>query len=84
MIVRLAFSVAVFTDPEILVVDEVLAVGDQAFQAKCLDRIHELRRSGKTLVCVSHATGMVQQFCDRAIWLDHGQLMMTRPGGRGD
>jgi ABC-type polysaccharide/polyol phosphate transport system ATPase subunit len=60
-------------------VDEVLAVGDQAFQAKCLDRIHELRRSGKTLVCVSHAAGMVQQFCDRAIWLDHGQLMMTGP-----
>jgi lipopolysaccharide transport system ATP-binding protein len=79
MIVRLAFSVAVFTDPEILVVDEVLAVGDQAFQTKCLDRIHELRRSGKTLVCVSHATGLVQQFCDRAIWLDHGQLMMTGP-----
>lgn len=79
MVVRLAFSVAVCTDPDILLVDEVLAVGDQAFQAKCLDRIHELRRKGKTLICVSHATGMVQQFCDRALWLDHGQVMMTGP-----
>ena len=55
MIMRLAFSVAVNMEPEVLLIDEVLAVGDTAFQAKCLDRIHELRNSGKTLLCVSHA-----------------------------
>lgn len=76
MIMRLAFSVAVTMDPDILLVDEVLAVGDQAFQAKCFDKIHEFRSSGKSLLCVSHAPGMVQQLCDRAIWLDHGEVMM--------
>lgn len=79
MVVRLAFSVAVGLDPEILVVDEVLAVGDQAFQAKCLDKIHERRAKGRTLLCVSHAAPIVQQFCDRAIWLDHGELIMSGP-----
>ncbi len=77
MIVRLAFSVAVSMDPGILVVDEILAVGDQAFQAKCLDRIHQLRSHGKTMLCVSHAVSMVQQFCDRALWLDHGEVIMS-------
>ncbi len=77
MMMRLAFSVAVHVDPEILLIDEVLAVGDQAFQAKCFDKIHQLRAGGKTLLCVSHASGMVQQLCDRAIWLDCGQLMMS-------
>ena len=77
MIMRLAFSVAVNVDPEILLIDEVLAVGDQAFQAKCFDRIHQFRRAGKTLLCVSHANGMVQELCDRAIWLDRGELMMS-------
>lgn len=81
MVVRLAFSVAINVDPQILLVDEVLAVGDQAFQAKCLDKIHELRHQGRTLVCVSHAAGTVQQFCDRAIWLDHGELIMSGPSG---
>lgn len=79
MVVRLAFSVAINVDLEILLIDEVLAVGDQAFQAKCLDRIQELRRQGKTMVCVSHSSAMAQQFCDRAIWLDHGQVMITGP-----
>jgi ABC-type polysaccharide/polyol phosphate transport system ATPase subunit len=77
MLLRLAFAVAIHMDPEILVVDEVLAVGDQAFQAKCLDKIHELRDRGKTMLCVSQATEMVQAFCDRAIWLDAGRLIMT-------
>ena len=77
MIMRLAFAVAVHLDPEVLLVDEVLAVGDQAFQAKCIDKIREFRRAGKTLLCVSHAAGMVQQLCDRAIWLDHGELIMS-------
>ncbi len=77
MAMRLAFSVAINIDPEILIIDEVLAVGDQAFQAKCFERIHQFRHAGKTLLCVSHAAGMVQELCDRAIWLDHGQLMMS-------
>lgn len=77
MVVRLAFSVATSMDPDILVVDEVLAVGDQSFQSKCLEKIHQLRRNGTTMLCVSHAMGMMQQFCDRAIWLDHGELIMT-------
>ncbi len=79
MVVRLAFSVAVFMDPEILAVDEVLAVGDLAFQTKCLERIHDLRRRGKTMLCVSHSAQMVQKFCDRAIWLDAGEVVMTGP-----
>lgn len=77
MIMRLAFSVAINTDPEILLIDEMLAVGDQAFQAKCFERLHQFRTAGKTLLCVSHAAGMVQELCDRAIWLDHGELMMS-------
>lgn len=76
MMLRLAFSVAVNVNPDVLLVDEVLAVGDQAFQAKCLERIRMLRDAGKTLLCVSHATNILTQFCDRAIWLDHGQLVM--------
>lgn len=76
MVLRLAFSVAVNLDPDILLVDEILAVGDQAFQAKCLERIKMLRHAGKTLLCVSHATNLLTHFCDRAIWLDHGQLVM--------
>lgn len=77
MVVRLAFSVASSMDPDVLLIDEILAVGDQSFQAKCLDRIHELRARGKTLVIVSHAADLIRHFCDRAIWLDHGELMMT-------
>jgi len=77
MIMRLAFSVAVNRDPEILLIDEILTVGDAAFQAKCSERIHEFRNSGRTLLCVSHASAMVQELCDRAIWLDHGELIMS-------
>lgn len=76
MVLRLAFSVAVNLNPEVLLIDEILAVGDQAFQAKCLERIRMLRDSGTTLLCVSHATQLLTQFCDRGIWLDHGQLVM--------
>jgi homopolymeric O-antigen transport system ATP-binding protein len=77
MVMRLAFAVAVNTNPQVLLIDEVLAVGDVAFQAKCVEKIHEFRKSGKTLLCVSHAPGMIQQLCDRAIWLDHGELVMS-------
>lgn len=79
MVMRLAFSVAVHMDPEILLIDEVLAVGDQNFQVKCFDKIREFRQNGKTLLCVSHAAGMVQEICDQAIWLDHGELVMSGP-----
>jgi ABC-type polysaccharide/polyol phosphate transport system ATPase subunit len=78
MVMRLAFSVAINRDPDILLVDEVLAVGDAAFQAKCIDKIREFRRAGKTLLCVSHTT-MIGQLCDRAIWLDHGELILSGP-----
>jgi ABC-type polysaccharide/polyol phosphate transport system ATPase subunit len=76
MAMRLAFSVTISMDPDIMLVDEILAVGDQAFQAKCFGRVQAARRQGKTFLCVSHATGMVQELCDSAIWLDHGELMM--------
>lgn len=81
MLMRLAFSVAVHVDPDILIVDEVLAVGDQAFQAKCFEKIADFRRAGKTLLFVSHSPEMVQRLCDRAIWLDHGELMMEGRAG---
>jgi ABC-type polysaccharide/polyol phosphate transport system ATPase subunit len=77
MAMRLAFSVAINMEPDILLVDEVLAVGDSAFQEKCFRRIREFRHAGKSLLCVSHASGMVQELCDRAIWLDHGEVVMN-------
>ncbi len=76
MVMRLAFSVAVNIDPDILVIDEILAVGDQAFQLKCVERIRRFRAAEKTLLFVSHNPGAVLQFCDRALWLDHGELIM--------
>ncbi|MGA2742204.1 MAG: ABC transporter ATP-binding protein [Bryobacteraceae bacterium] len=76
MVMRLAFSVAINRDPDILLIDEVLAVGDAAFQAKCIDKVHEFRNAGKTLLCVSHSN-MIRQLCDRAIWLDHGELILS-------
>jgi ABC-type polysaccharide/polyol phosphate transport system ATPase subunit len=75
MVLRLAFSVAVHADPEVLLVDEVIAAGDQAFQTKSFDRMLELRKSGKTMLCVSHSPALLRQMCDRAIWLDHGQMI---------
>jgi len=77
MIMRLGFSVAVTMDPEILLVDEILAVGDAAFQAKCFDKVRDFRRRGKMLLCVSHSPGMIQELCDQAIWLDHGEVVMS-------
>jgi ABC-type polysaccharide/polyol phosphate transport system ATPase subunit len=81
MIMRLAFSVAINRDPEILLIDEILAVGDAAFQAKCIAKVHEFRNAGKTLLCVSHSN-MIRELCDRAIWLDHGELILN--GAVGD
>ncbi len=77
MIMRLAFSVAVHVDPDILIVDEVLAVGDQAFQAKCFERIAKFKRAGKTLLFVSHSAQLVKQFCDRTLWLDKGEAVLV-------
>jgi ABC-type polysaccharide/polyol phosphate transport system ATPase subunit len=79
MIMRLAFSVAINMDPDVLLVDEILAVGDSAFQEKCFRKVHEFRDSGRSLLCVSHAAGMVQQLCEKAIWLDHGEMVMSGP-----
>jgi len=79
MMLRLAFSVAIQVNPDILIVDEVLAVGDQSFQAKCLDKIAAFQRSGNTLICVSHVPSAVQNLCPRAIWLDHGRVVMDGP-----
>jgi len=79
MILRLAFAVAVHCDPDIVVIDEVLGVGDAAFQQKCHDKIIEMRKSGKTLLCVSHGSVTVKNFCDRAIWLHHGEVILDGP-----
>jgi ABC-2 type transport system ATP-binding protein len=74
MYVRLAFAVAVHVDPDILIVDEVLAVGDEPFQRKCMDRIRDLQRQGKTIVLVTHSLDQVAEFCDRAIVLESGKI----------
>ena len=74
MYLRLAFAVAAHIDPDILVVDEVLAVGDAEFQRRCLGRMSEFGREGRTVVFVSHDTGAVGQLCRRAIWLEHGKV----------
>ena len=75
MYVRLAFSVAVHVDPDLLLVDEVLAVGDEPFQRKCLDKIAEFQRDGRSIVIVSHALAQVRSLCDRVVVLDHGSVV---------
>ncbi len=79
MYVRLAFAVAVNVDPDILVVDEVLAVGDERFQAKCVDRIQHFQREGRTILLVTHNADQVRALCDRAIVLDGGDLVADGP-----
>jgi ABC-2 type transport system ATP-binding protein len=74
MLVRLGFAVAVHVDPEILLIDEVLAVGDEAFQQRCIDRVREFQRDGRTIVLVTHALDTVVDVCDRAVMLDHGRV----------
>jgi lipopolysaccharide transport system ATP-binding protein len=74
MAARLGFAVAVHVDPDVLLVDEVLAVGDEYFQHKCYAKIAEFRGAGKTIVLVSHDIGLIQRLCDRAIWLDQGRV----------
>ena len=74
MYMRLAFSVAVFTQPEILLVDEILAVGDTAFQAKCFERMEEFKKSGVTIIFVSHSMESVKKFCTRVIYMENGAI----------
>ncbi|CEA08644.1 Teichoic acids export ATP-binding protein TagH [Arthrobacter saudimassiliensis] len=79
MYLRLAFSVAVHTDPEVFLVDEILAVGDEPFQRKCIAKIKELAAEGKTLVVVSHDLDLVSKICERGVLLEHGKIVMDRP-----
>lgn len=74
MYMRLGFAVAVHVDPDVLLVDEVLAVGDEGFSLKCLDKFAEFKRRGKTILLVTHGLAMVQRFCDAAVWLDAGRI----------
>jgi ABC-type polysaccharide/polyol phosphate transport system ATPase subunit len=73
MYARLGFAVAIHVDPEVLLIDEVLAVGDEAFTRKCLDKIGEFRRRGKTIVLVTHSLGLVEKMCDDVLWLRQGR-----------
>jgi ABC-2 type transport system ATP-binding protein/lipopolysaccharide transport system ATP-binding protein len=79
MFVRLAFAVAVSLDPEILMVDEVIAVGDEEFQRKCFDHLFDLRKRGTTIVLVTHSLGLIRDMCDQAMWLEHGQIRGLGP-----
>lgn len=74
MYMRLAFSVAINVDADILLVDEILAVGDASFQAKCFNRLREIKASGTTIVIVSHSLGQIEQICDRSIWIHDGKI----------
>ena len=74
MYMRLGFAVAIHVDPDVLLVDEVLAVGDEGFTHKCLDKFAEFKRRGRTILLVTHSLGMVERFCDEALWLDRGQM----------
>ncbi|EKQ50538.1 MULTISPECIES: ABC transporter ATP-binding protein [unclassified Clostridium] len=76
MYMRLAFSVAINVDADILLIDEILAVGDAAFQAKCFNKMQEIKNEGKTIVIVSHDTGSVERLCDRAVWIHEGDKRM--------
>lgn len=76
MFLRLAFSVAVHTRPDIFLIDEILAVGDEPFQRKCLDRIHEMQEEGASLVIVSHDLEMIKRLCNRGVLLEHGHLVV--------
>jgi ABC-type polysaccharide/polyol phosphate transport system ATPase subunit len=77
MVMRLGFSIAIQCEPDILLIDEVLAVGDASFQEKSREALVSFRRAGKSLLFVSHSPASVRDMCDRAVWIDHGALMMA-------
>ena len=79
MLARLAFSVVVHLDPKILLIDEILAVGDFAFQQKCLDKMQSFKGKGVTTVLVSHALSQVEQICDRVIWIENHTIKACGP-----
>jgi energy-coupling factor transporter ATP-binding protein EcfA2 len=79
MYMRLGFSVAIHVRPDILIIDEILAVGDQTFQAKCMDRIMEMKRAGVTILFISHDLDSVIHLCSHVVWLDHGLVRMVGP-----
>lgn len=76
MYMRLAFSIAINVDAEILLIDEILAVGDQHFQERCYEKMMELKKEGKTMVFVTHSMNAVKKFCDRAVWISNGRVRM--------
>jgi ABC-type polysaccharide/polyol phosphate transport system ATPase subunit len=76
MMMRLAFSVAIHTNPEILLIDEIIGMGDQQFYARCLDKVHEFQKQGKTILLASHSLELLGMLCQRALWLDHGKTVM--------
>jgi ABC-2 type transport system ATP-binding protein len=83
MYVRLAFAIAVHVDPDILLVDEVLAVGDEPFQAKCMAKIREFQKEGRTIVLVSHSAPQIEDLCDRVVVLSHGDVLFDGPAEAG-
>ena len=83
MFVRLAFSVSIHAEPDILLVDEVLAVGDESFQRPCLDKIREFQEQGRTIILVTHGLAHVTEFCDRVVLLDHGKLVFDGDPNEG-
>lgn len=82
MIMRLGFAIATQLEPEVLLVDEVLAVGDERFQEKCMSRFEALRTDGVTVVIVSHSAELIKSLCTRALWLDSGVIMHSGPADR--
>ena len=84
MYMRLGFAVAIHVDPDVLLVDEVLAVGDEGFTHKCLDKFGEFRRRNKTILLVTHSLGLVDRFCDEALWLDRGNKKLSGDPRRVD
>ncbi|RFA08446.1 hypothetical protein B7R54_03815 [Subtercola boreus] len=83
MYVRLAFAIAVHVDPDILLVDEVLAVGDEPFQEKCMNKIKEFQTEGRTIILVSHSAGQVEELCDRVVVLSHGNVVFDGAAAEG-
>lgn len=79
MFVRLGFAIAVMLEPEILIVDEVIAVGDESFQRKCFDHIYKLRNKGTTIALVTHSMPLARELCDEAVWIDHGRARALGP-----